>query len=50
MDEVLLGKAAIEAAMHLVRVHRLGLPTDSRQALQRIAQAGLIDAKLARHL
>lgn len=43
-------EAAIDAAMHLVRIHRLGLPTDSRQAFQMIAQAGLIDAELARHL
>lgn len=36
--------------MHLVRIHRLGLPTDSSQAFQMIAQAGLIDAELARRL
>ncbi len=40
-------EAAIDAAMHLVRIHRLGLPTESRQAFQLIAQAGLIDRKLA---
>lgn len=43
-------EAAIDAAMHLVRIHRLGLPTDSRQAFQMIAQAGLLDAELARRL
>ncbi|MCS6786842.1 MAG: DUF86 domain-containing protein [Thiobacillaceae bacterium] len=43
-------EAAIDAAMHLVRIHRLGLPTDSRHAFQLIDQAGLIDAQLARQL
>jgi uncharacterized protein YutE (UPF0331/DUF86 family) len=37
------GEAAIDAAMPLLRSHRPGLPTESRQAFERIAQAGLID-------
>ncbi len=43
-------EAAIDGAMHLVRVHRLGLPTDSRQAFDMIARAGLIDSSLANFL
>lgn len=36
-------EASIDAAMHLVRIHRLGLPTDSRQAFEMLAQAGWMD-------
>lgn len=43
-------EAAIDAAMHLVRIHRLGLPTDSRQAFEMLAQAGLVNRGLAQPL
>lgn len=43
-------EACIDAAMHLVRIHRLGLPTSSRQVFQLLAQAGLIDQGLAKQL
>jgi uncharacterized protein YutE (UPF0331/DUF86 family) len=43
-------KAAIDGAMHLVRVDRLGLPTDSRQAFTLLAQSGKIPGELARKL
>ncbi len=40
-------EAAIDLAMHLVRVRRLGLPQESRHAFELLAQAGEIDAELA---
>ena len=43
-------EAAIDGAMHLVRVDRLGLPTDSRQAFTLLAQSGKIPGELARNL
>ncbi|MFN3594687.1 MAG: type VII toxin-antitoxin system HepT family RNase toxin [Thiobacillaceae bacterium] len=50
LDQQRVCEASIDAAMHLVRIHHLDLPTDSCQAFQMIAQAGLIDAELARRL
>lgn len=35
-------EASIDAAMHLVRIHRLGLPNDSRQAFEMIEEARII--------
>ena len=43
-------EAAIDGAMHLVRVNRLGLPTDSRQAFTLLAQAEKIPGDLAKTL
>ena len=48
-DSILLNlqracEASIDAAMHLVRVHRLGIPTESREAFVLLVRAGLLDA------
>ena len=40
-------EAVIDAAMHLVRVNRLGIPQQSRDAFSMLADAGLIDKELA---
>lgn len=54
-DSILLNlqrscEASIDAAMHLVRVHRLGIPTESREAFSLLVAAGLLDAELAGRL
>ncbi len=43
-------EASIDAAMHLVRIHRLGIPTESRQAFELLMKAGQLDAELGRRL
>lgn len=43
-------EASIDAAMHLVRIHRLGIPTDSRQGFDLLVKAGLLDAELGKSL
>lgn len=43
-------EACIDAAMHLVRIHRLGIPTESRQAFEFLVSAGLVDAELGGRL
>lgn len=43
-------EAAIDAAMHLVAKHRLGLPRDSREAFELLAEAGWINRDLAQRL
>jgi uncharacterized protein YutE (UPF0331/DUF86 family) len=43
-------EATIDAAMHLVRIHRLGIPTESRQAFEMLMKAGRLDAELGRRL
>jgi uncharacterized protein YutE (UPF0331/DUF86 family) len=40
-------EAVIDAAMHLVRVNRLGIPQQSRDAISMLAEAGLLDDELA---
>ena len=40
-------EAAIDAAMHLVAVRRLGLPQDSRDAFSLLEQAGVLDLEVA---
>ena len=40
-------EAAIDGAMHLVRIHRLGLPQDSREAFTLIEDAGILPTELA---
>jgi uncharacterized protein YutE (UPF0331/DUF86 family) len=40
----------IDIANHLVRIHKLGLPRDSRESFTLLEQAGLLDAELARRL
>lgn len=54
-DSILLNlqracEAAIDAAMHLVRRHRLGIPTESRQAFTLLVQASLVERALGKHL
>lgn len=39
-------EASIAAAMHLVRIRRLGVPQESRDAFSMICQAGIIDTGL----
>jgi uncharacterized protein YutE (UPF0331/DUF86 family) len=43
-------EATIDLAMHLVRVHRLGVPQDSREGFDLLRDAGLIDVELADRL
>lgn len=43
-------ETAIDLAMHLVRKHRLGVPQDSRDAFELLANAGKLDAALAASL
>jgi uncharacterized protein YutE (UPF0331/DUF86 family) len=43
-------EASIDAAMHLVRIHKLGIPNESRQAFELLARAGKLDASLERKL
>jgi len=43
-------EAAIDVAMHLVRVNRLGIPQDSRDSFSLLEQANLIPAELSRRM
>ncbi|HLA75620.1 MAG TPA: DUF86 domain-containing protein [Gammaproteobacteria bacterium] len=43
-------EAAIDLAMHVVRVRRLGLPQESREAFTLLEQAGLLDAKTGQRM
>ncbi|MDO8789967.1 MAG: DUF86 domain-containing protein [Sulfuritalea sp.] len=43
-------EASIDAAMHLVRIHRLGIPTESRQAFEMLVKSGTLDVDLGRKL
>ena len=54
-DSILLNiqrmcEASIDAAMHMVRLHALGIPKDSRQAFTMLVKANLLDPKLGKHL
>lgn len=40
-------ESSIDAAMHLVRVSRLGIPQQSRDAFSMLAEANMLDSKLA---
>lgn len=40
-------ESSIDLAMHLVRIHRLGVPQESREAFDLLQQAGHLDAMLA---
>ncbi|MGE0363625.1 MAG: DUF86 domain-containing protein [Vicinamibacterales bacterium] len=40
-------ETSIDAAMHLVRVRRLGIPQETREAFDLLMAAGLIDSGLA---
>lgn len=39
--------AAVDLAMHLVRVQRLGIPQESRDAFELLVGAGTLDRQLA---
>ena len=43
-------EAAIDGAMHLVRIHRLGIPTDSRQAFTHLVSARILTAGQGKNL
>ncbi len=43
-------EASIDAAMHLVRGRRLGIPQESREPFAMLAEAGLLDQELSCHL
>ncbi len=43
-------ESSIDAAMHLVRIHRLGIPQETREAFDLLEQAGQLDAALAARL
>ena len=43
-------ESTIDAAMHLVRIHRLGIPQETREAFDLLERASLIDASLAARL
>lgn len=43
-------QAAIDGAMHMVRIHGLGLPQETRQAFTMLEQAKLLSPDLARAL
>lgn len=54
-DSILLNlqracEASIDAAMHLVRLHRLGIPTESREGFSLLVRAGLMESELGSHL
>ena len=43
-------ETAIDAAMHIVRIKKLGIPQQSREAFQMLFEVGIIDKKLNLHL
>jgi uncharacterized protein YutE (UPF0331/DUF86 family) len=43
-------ESSIDAAMHLVRVHRLGVPQQTREAFDLLQTAQMLDANLADRL
>jgi uncharacterized protein YutE (UPF0331/DUF86 family) len=43
-------EASIDAAMHLVRLRKLGVPQESREAFDFVSDAGLVDAALCSRL
>lgn len=54
-DSILLNiqrmcEASIDAAMHMVRRHALGIPRDSRQAFTMLVKANLLDPQLGEYL
>ena len=54
-DSILLNlqracEASIDAAMHLVRLHRLGIPTESREGFSLLVRAGLLETEMGGHL
>jgi len=54
-DSILLNlqracEASIDAAMHVVRLNRLGIPTESREGFSLLVRAGLLESELGNHL
>jgi len=43
-------ETSIDAAMHLVRLHRLGVPQETREAFSMLETAGMLDPALADQL
>lgn len=43
-------EAAIDLAMHIVRVGHLGLPQDSREAFTLLEQAGRVDTRISQRM
>ena len=43
-------EAAIDAAMHVVRLKRFGLPQESREAFRLLEDAGLLSGELSQHM
>lgn len=43
-------ESSIDAAMHLVRIHRLGVPQETREAFDLLEKSGQLDAALATKL
>lgn len=43
-------ETSIDAAMHLVRVRRLGIPQETREAFDLLARAGVLDTVLSERL
>ncbi|HWI20116.1 MAG TPA: DUF86 domain-containing protein [Vicinamibacterales bacterium] len=43
-------ESSIDAAMHLVRVHRLGVPQETREAFDLLERSGHLDPSLATRL
>ena len=43
-------EAAIDAAMHVVRLKKLGVPQESREAFELLAESGIINPSLCAHL
>lgn len=43
-------ESSIDAAMHLVRVHRLGIPQETREAFDLLERSGHLDPSLATKL
>jgi uncharacterized protein YutE (UPF0331/DUF86 family) len=43
-------ESSIDAAMHLVRIHRLGVPQETREAFDLLQRAAIIDSQLADRL
>lgn len=54
-DSILLNlqracEASIDASMHLVRLNRLGIPTESREGFSLLVRAGMMESELGDHL
>jgi uncharacterized protein YutE (UPF0331/DUF86 family) len=43
-------EATIDLAMHLVSVHRLGIPQETRQAFDLLGEAGILTAEVAERI